>query len=196
MKRQDQLKAGRYIPKDATPIEEEGGVVYVYSSLIGDRKAFGALAYRGNARKAEWHYRFRTDKQLDERVEAFFESIRNHRHVVTERKADRKKPHIFKVNDIVTNSWGYDQTNVDWYAVTRTTKHFIWLRPIAATLEHSEGFSPMSGHESIALDENLKPIFLEKGLETKHAATGDYCHMKHGCGSRWTGDAKYSSWYA
>lgn len=41
-----------------------------------------------------------------------------------------------KVGDVFVDSWGYDQTNVDFYEVTRTTKAKIELRPIAS--EHVE----------------------------------------------------------
>lgn len=31
---------------------------------------------------------------------------------------------------ILVSTWGYDQTNVDFYQVTRTSPHSIWARPI------------------------------------------------------------------
>lgn len=37
---------------------------------------------------------------------------------------------------IFVSTWGYDQTNVDFHQVTRSTAHSIWLKPIrSATVE-------------------------------------------------------------
>ena len=36
-----------------------------------------------------------------------------------------------KVGDILYDSWGYDQTNIDYYEVVRTTKASVWIRSIA-----------------------------------------------------------------
>ena len=103
--------------------------------------------------------------------------------------------HNFKVGDIVTNSWGYDQTNVDWYRVSRTTTNYVWLKPVHSAIQNDEGAGPMSGQVALTLDENLQPID-GKGKETKHRASGDNVTMKHGCGSKYTGGSLYTSWYA
>jgi len=45
------------------------------------------------------------------------------------------------VDDILVCSWGYDQTNVDFYKVTRRTKASVWLVKIGQKLvPGSEGF--------------------------------------------------------
>lgn len=190
----------RWIPEDATPIEEPGlGVVYVYpyNAPQGGRY-FGVVAYREKAIKSDFCYIYKTDAEVDRKVAAFFDGIRQHKQMVKDRRDEYNKPHTFKVGDIITNSWGYDQTNVDWYRVTRTTEHYVWLKRVAANLQHDEGAGPMSGHERLALDENLKPIDLdeERYPETKHKATGDAVTMRHGTGSKWTGQSEYRSWYA
>ena len=35
-----------------------------------------------------------------------------------------------QLGDLLYCSWGYDQTNVDWYQVLRVSKAFVWLRRI------------------------------------------------------------------
>ena len=39
--------------------------------------------------------------------------------------------HGVKVGDVFVESWGYDQTNVDFYQVTKTTKKMVEIKPIA-----------------------------------------------------------------
>lgn len=44
-----------------------------------------------------------------------------------------------KVGDIFYNSWGYDQTNIDFYKVTRITRTKVELLAIGARCEGSSG---------------------------------------------------------
>ncbi len=186
----------RYIPKNALPITEEGlGAVYVYRINGKSGLRYGVIAYREKAINNSFHYTYKTDAQVDEAIERFFNDLRQHKALVIERRAREYSGHSFKVGDIVTNSWGYDQTNVDWYRVTRMSANYVWLKPVHSAMDSDESSGPMSGHVGLALDENLKPID-GKGKETKHRASGDTVTMRHGCGSKYTGGTQYVSWYA
>lgn len=44
-----------------------------------------------------------------------------------------------KVGDILRCSWGYDQTNVDWYQVIAVTKASVKIRAIASKLVEDNG---------------------------------------------------------
>src|SRR5262245_54181686 len=193
-------RTSRYIPEGSIPIEEEGlGTVYVsrYINHCDGKPRYAAMAYLPKAIKCSWNYSFKTDSQLDKQIEDWFNALCAHKKRVEDYRAQRYAGHNFKVGDIVTNSWGYDQTNVDWYIVKRISKAYVWLKPVHAKLvdEESQGYSPMAGVESLVLDENLKPIEGD-GPETKHQASGDNVTMRHVCGSKWTGNKMYSSWYA
>jgi len=57
-------------------------------------------------------------------------------------------PHVADVIEagaILFSSWGYDQTNVDYYMVTRTTKASAWIVPMSS---HEEQTGFMSGQAS------------------------------------------------
>jgi hypothetical protein len=43
-----------------------------------------------------------------------------------------------KVGDIFYTSWGYDQTNVEFYKVVRATKSSVWIQQTGQTREYSE----------------------------------------------------------
>ncbi len=53
----------------------------------------------------------------------------------------------YKKGDILYNSWGYDQTNVDWYVVVRVSPKSVFLRSIPGIYKEtsSEGLADMSG---------------------------------------------------
>lgn len=85
----------------------------------------------------------RINRELAPYVQRFFESLSERRQRVATWRAEANKPHTLKVGDIITNSWGYDQTNVDWYRITRTTEHFVRLDlhgSIIPHLDHAEVF--------------------------------------------------------
>lgn len=200
MKATADYKAARYIPKNSIAIEEPGvGAVYVYPATgYAGKIYYGARAFRPKARKPDWAYLFKSDAELDRKIADWFESQRQHKKRVADRRAEEFAGHNFKVGDIVTNSWGYDQTNVDWYMVKRTTRNYVWLTPVACAPieEESKGYSSMSQIESLALDADLQPIETRPGKLIKHRAAGDSVTMRHGVGSKWNGEQKYSSWYA
>lgn len=55
-----------------------------------------------------------------------------------------------KVGDVWYSSWGCEQTNIDYYEVTKTTKCSVWLTPIAQRDEEdgwcSGTTTPRPGH--------------------------------------------------
>lgn len=42
-----------------------------------------------------------------------------------------KNTHRYLVGDILYTSWGYEQTNVTFWQIIKTTDKTLWLRPIA-----------------------------------------------------------------
>jgi hypothetical protein len=61
-----------------------------------------------------------------------------------------KPKHDVKVGDIFQCSWGYDQTNIDYYEVTRVMASMVEVREIAATREETAWLQgecvPAPGH--------------------------------------------------
>lgn len=46
----------------------------------------------------------------------------------------------FEVGSYAVSKWGYDQTNVDFYKVTRRNEMWVWLQPVQAAF-HEGGYS-------------------------------------------------------
>ena len=69
---------------------------------------------------------------------------------------------------ILVSTWGYDQTNVDFYEVTRATQHTLWMRPLAkrageATSSMSRYVSPRPG-EYVGAEMRRRPVAGASGL--------------------------------
>lgn len=56
--------------------------------------------------------------------------------------ADAENNAGFQVGDILYSSWGYEQTNIDYYEVVRVSGVSAWIRPIAKECEY---LGPMHG---------------------------------------------------
>ena len=90
---------------------------YEQAGPSGDPVYYG-IAFSGNASKPIWNYRFRN---LMEQEKQIADSIGTHKSIL-ERKVKQQQErqqfqHGLSVGDILSGSWGYDQTNVEFYEV-------------------------------------------------------------------------------
>lgn len=61
---------------------------------------------------------------------------------------ETETPHVaekIEPGAILYSSWGYDQTNIDYYMVKRVTKSSAWIVPMTQNETPRAGYSPMSG---------------------------------------------------
>lgn len=96
-----------------------------------------------------------------------------------------------QVGDILYYSWGYEQTNVDFYQVIGKTEKSVKIQEIESkTVEN--GF--MSGNTTA-----LKDVFKNKEVMSKRVK--EYCgqpfvSFDYGVGNKWDGRPMSCSWYA
>lgn len=183
----------RYIPQNSTEIAHPDGlgVVYCTTSAAGRLSAIG---YSGNKSKHDFHYIYRNEEQRQKHIDDYFARLSQWAEIKRERAVARKTPHTLQVGDIIYNTWGWEQTNVDYYQVVRTSDHFVWLRRIAGDVTQDgfmSGYTTPKPNEFLALDDY--PI-------TKHGARlcngENYVGFEHGSGRQYRGGKQYCSWYA
>lgn len=79
-----------------------------------------AICFVGKAIKPTWHYRFKNGEQRQAEVTKTFANVQARVDYKAEKKAQKaeamKNPGV-KVGDVFRCSWGYDQTNIDYYEV-------------------------------------------------------------------------------
>ncbi len=85
--------------------------VYLYTNTTGLPCAIG---YKGRAVKPTIHYCFKTDEQRQLKVKSWMEHLSEHA-----KKVSIKQGRELNVGDVLYASWGYDQTNLDFYKCLR-----------------------------------------------------------------------------
>ena len=112
-----------------------------------------AICFRGKATKPAWHYSFKSVERMMATVEETLRSEIDAAERKAKRSAEKKAAcasHDVKVKDIFRCSWGYDQTNVDYYEVVAVSGQMATVRAIGAISESTgweQGESvPQAGH--------------------------------------------------
>ena len=62
----------------------------------------------------------------------------------------------FEVGSFAYYSWGYDQTNIDWFKVVKRNEKSVWFVPVKKDKDYSNSY--MSG-QSVPVDE---PVLVKK----------------------------------
>jgi hypothetical protein len=164
------LRAAFYIPQEAQGLlraaSPEGLEIWTWEgfSHTTNRTAIFGVAFAGRAGKALWYRSFRDDAARSKTIQ---DTIQSHEARIAEKRsrmADRRSfQHELQIGDILYSSWGYDQTNIDFYQVTRLCGKAIGLREISGKLASSDG----SGSDKVVADpDNFK------GPETKKIPQG------------------------
>jgi hypothetical protein len=154
--------------------------------------------------KALFNYRFRSAERMAEYCKEWIERVEinmNSLKQIKEQKkiAQQNMNHNYKVGQVLYNSWGYDQTNIDFFQIVEVKQKSIKIRAIYSyQVEGSEGF--MCANVKPAIDQFkgepiLKKVVVSVGY---NGNIGYYIKAEHGCFCEYKSSQEgvYSSWYA
>jgi hypothetical protein len=135
-----------YLPPEAKgkePLVPEGTdlAIWLYdiqTPLKGPKPA--AIAFAGKQSKPLFHHRYTTEAQRQRAIDEAIESRKAVFEIKDKRLKERREfKHEFEVGAILYSSWGYDQTNIDFYQVTKIiSPKMIEIREIAKDVDHTE----------------------------------------------------------
>lgn len=122
---------------DTPPENPEGSDLWVWK-YERDGKPH-AIAFVGKQRKPTWRYRFRDERARDRKIEETADRRRSYlKRKQDEMKSRREFQHGLSEGDMLVASWGYDQTNVDFYQVTDIRGKHVIVREIGKKTVRSE----------------------------------------------------------
>lgn len=176
-----------YIPKGAVKVADKrsDAVAYLYTGPSGH---LCAMMFFGRRSKPEWRYRYANEASRTKAIKDGFTL----RQSTTAFKAAcaataQAKGRGAEVGDILYASWGYDQTNVNFYQIVSLHgRTEATIREIGGEIEHS---GDMSGRTTATKDRFIgepKRVRLRDGR----------CKVGHTYASKWDGRPLYCSWYA
>ncbi|MDF1769851.1 hypothetical protein [Maricaulis sp.] len=158
-------------------------VVYIYEYS----GAPCAVAFNNRQTRPAWRYRFRDDAERARKVAAFFESA--------ERNADYKKKSTsadnsaFQVGHILSNTWGYSMTLVDFYEVVGLRgRTIVQLRELKSTVVSGD-----AGYQGTLMPcpgEYAGEMF-ERRINGRTGHPGVKISDGQGSASLWDGKPKY-----
>ena len=127
----------RIIPIHTSKIEENGSVVYLMDKCQ-------AKFFKGRAINPTHYIQFRTEEHRDQYIKKFFNDVAESLAYKAKRKAEaeeakKKAVSDCDVGDIYVDSWGYDQTNVDFYKVIERKKASATIVKIGKTCVYDNG---------------------------------------------------------
>lgn len=131
-----------YIPKNAAKIQHKTlpAVAYLYER----NNRLCAMAFYGKSDKPAFRFSFADGVRRMRHVSEWFANMQSIAESKAKRQAERKSfAHTLKVGDVLSNSWGYDQTNVEFFQVTKLLgKSMVEIRELCQESQET-GF--MSG---------------------------------------------------
>jgi len=116
------------------------GVAYI---LTMDGGKTLVKAYSGKRNRPDFFYSFASMDRAESHLASWVRGLELSAKARADRAADRKAfAHTLQVGDVLVSSWGYDQTNVDFYQVVAVVGKSVDIRPIGQQYQET-GF--MSG---------------------------------------------------
>lgn len=129
-----------YIPKKySLKLTAKSAVAEVYLYEHGDLVI--AMGFGGKRAKPDFHIRFPTKARRQEYIENWIAQAEASAKAKAERRSKANAfEHTLKEGDILYTSWGYDQTNIDYYKVTKVVgPKSVKIRQVNTSVDHHDG---------------------------------------------------------
>lgn len=95
---------------------------------------------------------------------------------------------------IIVNTWGYEQTNKDFYRITKRAGDYVTLQPLQA-IEKSDGPLTMTG-TSLPGDPDPKGKTIRRKVHTRDNKESGIAIERYGWASLWEGRPEHTTSYA
>jgi hypothetical protein len=190
----DELRSKRiHIPAGADE-QRHDDLDLVYYCYLNSSDQPCAICFEGRKLKSSFNFRFKNE----DRRKAYIDKWTEDRQKEVDYKSQLQKERAefmtsLTVGSIVSTSWGYEQTNVEFYEITKVkTAKKVCLREIQKKLTNAPGSSPMAGKVipvpgAYLADDNEFEKMVSIGNRIKISS----CQSA----TPWDGKPQYCSWY-
>lgn len=107
-----------FVPADAILIQPDNvnAEVYFYDDTNGRPCA---RVFKGRRIEPTLCCYYPSTESRDQSIKRFLDVVRYQQTQAEQRRKERSKPHNLSVGDILVSSWGWEQTNVEFYKVVK-----------------------------------------------------------------------------
>lgn len=149
------------------------------------------LCFSGKKSREDWHFRFRNTADLETRIANTVQAHKGHADMIAARELERKEyRHTLQVGAVIVASWGWEQTNIDFYQVMEVKPKSVVIREIESEIMEMTG--DMSAKVIPVKDKFTNEPPMEKRVLQGNCIK--FASYKYGY--LWEGKPEYSSWYA
>ena len=180
-----------YIPENAKEIKDVNTDAVAYVNDWEDGTKYTAMVFAGKRSKYDKYYGFKTAERRDEYVKQYFEDIAAS-YESKKKYAEKKKAMAaenqdkYEVGEILYSSWGYDQTNIDFYQIVKKTKSMVVIHQIGKEYLDTK-------YESEDLVMPVKDYFIGDGEMKKKVGPYGVTLNTYATASLWDGKPKYQT---
>jgi len=156
-----------YQPKDMEKvISATGTELYMGTFNIGGKDNFRAMGFSGKKAKYDFYINFHSMDSRTDYVNKWEKNILDRKMFMIKRAEEKKQAKYellknIKIGDLYYSSWGYEQTNVDFYQVTALKGKTITFKEIMGKTVEGSTYPHGMADERVA----VKDAFLD---ETKY----------------------------
>ena len=185
----------RYVPQGFIKYSPEIGDYPNLFEVYLDLEKLTAIFYSKKQSTHTWFNRFRTVEDMKKKINDTISSLMSWEDKKVERKEARKAPHSLKVGDILYSSWGYDQTNINFYQVLKlVSDRTVQIREIHSRIV--EGGNGPSQYVEAVKDSFIEPFNGSKRgevLTKRVSATNDIKLSSYEYAGLWDGKPRYET---
>lgn len=181
----------RWIPANATECQHPNGLGVAYAYSLPNGKSC-VIAYDGNQSKRAFHESYRDAEKRDVRIAEHFAALTSSALQKKEWRDRKNAAHSMVVGDIIHHSWGWEQTQCDFYQVLAVTAHGATIQAISSATVPDSCYS----HGMAEMQTATPNAFCGEPLKVRIDGTNRVTTLKHGSAAKWDGRPKYCSWYA
>lgn len=153
----------------------------------------GCCCFSGNSSKEYNRFYYHNSEDMEKAISNFKTNCEsNEARKIANRKERSEYVPTSKPGDIFVSTWGWEQTNVDFYQLVEVNKKTgVFIEIGSKMVEHGPGWSSMSAHVVADPEVKVGDIFRKQILpgEIINLESYKYCH-------KWDGSPEYMSWYA
>ncbi len=181
-----------YIPKKSTKVcdKNSDAIAYICDDVVGGQTLYSVTAFCAKRQKPDLHITCKSPAAREAEVRRFFESRRMSVELKAKTRDENKPNNRLVVGQVLTGSWGYDQTNVQaWQVIALVGTATVKIQRVGLMPTKSTG--DMSGYVIPCPDQfTMPPEILTKRV-FGHRIAMDHCGL-----TPWEGRPLYESSYA